>query len=465
MVKEYDVVVIGAGQAGPGMAVRFAEEDGLKTAMIEADKLGGTCLNYGCRPTKTLRASAYAIHQAQTGAEYGFSVGDLTIDFGAIMARKNRIIGGMQDGTNAYFESIDSMDLYYAKAHFLGKEGDFFHMQAGDDVLAAKEVYINVGARARIPNIEGLDSVNYMTNKELLALEELPQHMIVLGGGYIGLEFGQMFKRFGSDITVVEFGAHVASREDDDVTEAIEAMLRAEGLNIITMHEAIKAAQAADGTIHVTLKNRETGAETVVSGSHLLLATGRVPNSDTLNLEAVGVETNKRGFITTNGKFETNVPGIYALGDVNGRGAFTHTAYQDYEIMWDIKHGGSRTVDGRIISYAMFTDPPLGRVGMSEKEARNYDGDVLISTYQMADISRAQLDSKPIGLIKVLVDANTEQFLGGLTFGFQGDDIIQIISNFMHTGASYKVMQEALPVHPTVAEFFPTILGGLQPLK
>ena len=232
MVKEYDVIVIGAGQAGPGIAAGFATEDGLKTAMIEADKLGGTCLNYGCRPTKTLRASAHAIHQAQTGDEYGFSVGDLNIDFDAVMARKNRIIGGMQDSTVEYMENVEGMDIFYTKGHFIGKEGDLFHVQAGDEVLAAKEIYINVGARARIPDIDGIHDVRYMTNQEVLALDDLPDHMIILGGGYIGLEFAQMFKRFGSDVTVIEHGAHVASREDEDVSESIESFLRDEGINL-----------------------------------------------------------------------------------------------------------------------------------------------------------------------------------------------------------------------------------------
>ncbi|MGB1285103.1 MAG: mercuric reductase [Aggregatilineales bacterium] len=459
---QYDAIIIGSGQAATGLAVTFAN-DGEKTALIEGDTLGGTCLNFGCRPTKTLRASAFALHRGRRGDEYGFS-GELTLDFDAVMARKDRIIGGMQDGFVNWITQIDNLDVIKKFGKFVGKNGDTYQVQAGDDIIEGKRIYINVGARAFVPPIPGLDTVDYMTSKELLALEELPDHMVIIGGGYIGLEFGQMFRRFGSNITIIEGASHIANREDTDISESITEFLEAEGINILTEQKATQVSQDDNGTITVTLEDKN-GDTMTVDGSHLLVATGRRPNSDTLNLESVGIEVNERGYIVTNGKLETSQPNVWALGDVNGRGAFTHTAYQDYEIVLANHQGGDRTADGRIMAYAMFTDPPFGRVGMSEDEARESDKNVLMAIYQMEDISRAKLDSEPEGMIKLLVDADSEEFLGGMIVGFQGDDIIQIISNYMHTGASYKIMQNALPVHPTIAEFIPTILGGLKPLS
>ncbi len=464
MVKEYDAIIIGAGQAGPGIASSFVGE-GKRVAMAEGDKLAGTCLNYGCRPTKALRKSAEVAHNARRAVEYGVNVGPVTVDFKAVMARMRRIIGGMQEGTSDYFNNLDGLDIYYDYAHFAGTADGLHYVEVGDDTIAAPEVYINTGARAVVPNIDGIHDVEYMTNKELLAINELPQHMIIIGGSYIGLEFGQMFRRFGSEITIIESAPHVASREDTDISEAIETFLVQEGVQLVTNSDAIRVANDENGQIVVTVHNEEMDDTRDITGSHLLIATGRKPNSDKLNLASVGLETDERGYIVTNDRYETNVRGIWALGDVNGRGAFTHTSYQDYEIFMANRRGEDRSADERYTTYAMFTAPPLGRVGMNEREARESGRNVLMATYEMKDVSRAQLDSETHGLIKVLVDADTEEILGAVTLGMQGDDVIAVFSNFMYTGASYKVMKNALPVHPTVAEFIPTILAGLKPLE
>lgn len=465
---KYDAIIIGAGQAGPGIAITFAGE-GKKVAVIEGDKLGGTCLNYGCRPTKALRASARVAHMARRAAEYGVNVGPVAVDFAAVMARKDDIIGGMQEGFRDYFENLDNVDIYRDYGHFVGTKDGLHQIQAGDTVLESEQVYINVGTRAVLPPIEGLNDVPHMTNVDILKLKELPQHLVIVGGSYIGLEFGQMFRRFGSEVTIIERSAHVASREDADVSEELETILKNEGVKLGTSSTAVAVRQSGDGNITVTCRDDETGNSVEFDGSHLLLATGRRPNSDKLNLGSVGVKTDARGYITVNGHFETNIPGIWALGDVNGRGAFTHTSYQDYEILIANHKAKSaeeeRTVDGRVMAYAMFTDPPLGHVGMHEREARASGRNVLQAVWRMDSVSRAQLDTETEGIVKMHVDADTEEILGATFLGMQGDDVVAIVSNFMATGASYKVMRDALPVHPTISEFLPTILGALEPLN
>ncbi|QPC85048.1 mercuric reductase [Phototrophicus methaneseepsis] len=461
---KYDVIVIGAGQAGPGMAAGYVGE-GKKVALIEGDRLGGTCLNYGCRPTKALRASARVAHVARRAAEYGVNTGPVEVDFSKVMARKNDIIGSMQESTDEYFQNMEGLDLYYEYASFKGKENGLFQVQAGEHNLEAEVVYLNTGTSPFVPDIEGLDNVPYLTNQSILSLQERPEHMIVIGGGYVGLEFGQMFRRFGSEVTVIDRSEHIASHEDEDVQEAMESFLKDEGIKLVTSHVATKVTQADDGQIEVIVKHQGTGETTTLAGSHLLVALGRAPNTKKLNLDAIGVETDDKGFVPTDDKFHTNVEGIYALGDINKRGAFTHTSYQDYEIAWANHTGGDRSVKERIMAYVMFTDPPLGRVGMSEKDARQSDKRILMATYDMAKVSRARLDSETIGLFKVLVDADTEEILGATVMGMHADDVIAVFSNFMHTGASYKVMKEALPIHPTISEFIPTVLAELKPLE
>jgi pyruvate/2-oxoglutarate dehydrogenase complex dihydrolipoamide dehydrogenase (E3) component len=333
-------------------------------------------------------------------------------------------------------------------------------------VVQAPRVFLNTGTRARQPDIEGIESVNWLESEKALRLESLPEHLIVYGGSYIGLEMGQAFRRLGSQVTIIETSECVINREDDDLKEVIHQVLTREGITIHNLSNIIRAEPTPSGGVRITVRHDADGSTTLIEGSHWLNAVGRIPNTDQLNLPAVGIETDKRGFVVVNEFLETTAPGVYALGDINAKGAFTHTAYQDYEIVRDnLLHGRSRKWTDRTLAYALFTDPPLGRVGLSEKEARQSGRNVLIAVKPMEKIGRAVEQAETDGLIKVLVDAETERFLGAAALGLHGDEVIQVISYFMATGASYRVMMETLPVHPTVAEFLPTILSELSPLQ
>jgi pyruvate/2-oxoglutarate dehydrogenase complex dihydrolipoamide dehydrogenase (E3) component len=457
----YDAIVIGAGQAGPGLATGLAGL-GRKVALIEGNLLGGSCVNYGCTPTKTLRKSARVAFMAREAQKFGVSVGDVTVDFGAVMARVHQVVENSRNGLEGWVHSYpQQLDVIHGWAQFAGKDGDNFLVAVNGETHSASQIYLNTGTRAFIPHIEGIEAVNYLDNISLLNLTELPQHLLILGGGYIGIEMGQIFRRLGSQVTIIEGGAHLAGREDADVCQIIENMLADEGVNVLTNHKSVRVAQDVTG-IHLTLQS--PNGETVVTGSHFLVAVGRLPNTDQLNLASIGVATDERGFIPVNGKLEANVPNVFAVGDINKRGAFTHTSYQDYEIVMANLHGQARSADGRVTTYAMFSDPPMGRVGMSENEARQSGKNILLAVHEMKNVSRAKEESETIGIIKLLVDADSEAFVGACVFGIGGDEIIQVISNYMATGASYRLLKDALPVHPTVTEFFPTILGKLAPL-
>ena len=449
-MERYDAIVMGAGQAGPGVAGALVADD-QRVALTEVDRLGGTCLNHGCRPTKALRASARVAHMARRAGEYGVRTGEVTVDFPSVMRRMRGIIDDMRSGLEDWLASEDRITVFGGPSVFDGTDDGLHRVRAEGNVLASERVYIDVGARASVPPLHGLDDVDYMTEVELLALTDLPSHLIVIGAGYVGLEFGQMFRRFGADVTVLA-GSAVAAKEDPDVSAALTDILRSEGVRIVE-GRAGWARQDGD-TIVVGAGGEE------IAGSHLLVATGRAPNSDRIGADAIGLALDERGYVEINGRYETSVPGIWALGDVNGHGAFTHTAYQDTAILLD----ESRTVDGRITAYAMFTDPPLGRVGMTEGQARDSGRSVLTATLPMSSVSRALLDSETEGLMRILVDADTEEFLGATFLGMHGDDLAQIIGHAMQAGVRYPQVRDALPVHPTVAEFIPTLLGSLEPL-
>ena len=461
-MKRYDTIIIGTGQSGPSMAGALTGK-GQKVAIAEGYKIGGSCVNYGCIPSKTIRASARVAYLARRAADFGVNVGEVNVDMNAVIDRKARRVGDAHDGVEKWLRNMDNLDLYEVYAEFEGTENGFHRVRVEDEVIEAPRVYLNVGARPNIPPIDGLENVDYMTNEGILEQRTLPEHLLVLGGGYISLEMGQAFRRFGSEITIIEAMSSIIHREDEDIRDAVRGILTDEGITVHEGKRAIKAEQADDGTITLTLEAKD-GTKSTVSGSHLLVAVGRIPNSDKLNLEAVGVETDKRGYITVDDHLQTNVEGIFVLGDANGRGAFTHTSYQDFEIALDNFNGGDRKVSDRIMAYNLYIDPPLGRVGMSEQEARESGRNILMAIKPMSHIGRALEQGEMQGLIKVLVDADTEQIVGAAVLGFQGDDVIQVISYFMYTGASYKVMQNALPIHPTISEFFPTILGELKPL-
>jgi pyruvate/2-oxoglutarate dehydrogenase complex dihydrolipoamide dehydrogenase (E3) component len=457
----YHTIIIGTGQAGPPLATGLANM-GHKVAIIEGAHLGGSCVNYGCTPTKTLRASARIAHLARHASNWGIQTGDIGIDFSAVMARKDDIVNNSRSGLEGWLTSYDSLDLIRGWAQFDGRDGDAFRVRVGDDIHTADRVYLNTGTSPFVPPIQGIQDGPYMTNVELMSLSAIPDHLIILGGGYIGLEMGQIMRRLGANVTIIEGAPHVASREDEDVCLAIEALLRDEGITVHTGYMA-QSVQTTDAGIAITIQN-DAGDTVNVTGSDLLVATGRKPNTTKLNLESVGVNTDERGYIPTDGHFKTNIEGIYALGDINKRGAFTHTSYQDGEIALANAQGNQRTAEDRPTIYAMFTDPPMGRVGMTERQARESEKNVLMATWEMANVSRAKEDGETVGLIKLLVDADTEEFIGATFFGIHGDEIVQTISNYMQTGASYRLIKDNLPIHPTVSEFLPTILGALQPL-
>jgi pyruvate/2-oxoglutarate dehydrogenase complex dihydrolipoamide dehydrogenase (E3) component len=446
----YDAIVIGAGQAGPGVAGSLVA-DGGRVALLEMERAGGTCLNHGCKPTKALRASASVAHQARRAAHYGVGTGEVTVDFPAAIGRVRSIISTLQQSLDDWISGLDGLDYIHGAATLHSDPaGERHQVTVGDQVHSAPAVYLNVGARASQPHIAGLDSVTAMTEVELLALDELPAQLIVVGGGYIGLEFGQMFARFGSEVTIIA-GSGVASREDEDVAKMISELLIEEGVRIVSGRPAQVRPDAAG--VAVELDDGST-----IAGSHLLLATGRRSNSDLLGDH--GVQTDERGFFVIDGRFQTSVKGIWALGDVNGHGAWTHTAYQDSQILLD----PPRSVDGRVPTYAMFTDPPLGRVGMGLREARQSGRNVLKAEVPMSSVSRAVLESETVGVLRILVDADTEEILGATILGLHADDLVQIISLAMQTGVPYPAVRDALPIHPTMAEYIPSVLRSLKPL-
>ncbi|CAN5921112.1 FAD-containing oxidoreductase [soil metagenome] len=450
-MARYDAIVMGAGQAGPGVAGAFAAE-GRRVALTEVDRLGGTCLNHGCRPTKALRASARIAHLARRAGDFGVQTGDVTVDFAAVMRRMHDMIDDMRGGMEEWLAGEDRIDVFRSPSVFDGSSGGVHRVRVDGQTLESEQVYIDVGARASVPPIDGLDDVDYLTEVELLELTELPTHLLVVGGGYIGLEFGQMFRRFGARVTVLA-GGGVAAREDTDVSDALTQILTDEGVEIV-------GGRVSHVSPHTDGVAVETDGGDRVTGSHLLIATGRVPNGDRIGADAVGLALDDAGYLQINERFETSVPGIWALGDVNGHGAFTHTAYQDTAILLD----ESRTVSGRITAYAMFTDPPLGRVGMTAAQARDSGRSVLHAQLPMSSVSRAILDSETEGLMQILVDADSEEFLGAAFLGMHGDDLAQIVGHAMQAGVRYSQIRDALPIHPTVAEFIPTLLGALEPL-
>ena len=454
-MTNYDAVVIGAGQAGAPLAMRLAGS-GLKVAIVERASVGGTCVNTGCTPTKALVASAYAAQQMRRAAEYGIvSQSPVRADMRQVKARKDKIVADRREGLRTSLESTDNCTLLHAPGRFLSPH----EVDVGGIVLRADRVFIDVGSRGVVPLIPGLQTVDYLDNESILQLDILPRHLIVLGGSYISLEFAQMYRRFGSEVTIVERASRLISREDRDVSLAVQGILEAEGIAVHLGATATRAVQR-DGTITLSIEN---GPD--ITGSHLLLAVGRRPNTDNLGLAAAGIEQDDRGFIKVDDELRTNVPDIWAMGDCNGRGAFTHTAYNDYEIVAaNLLDNDRRRVSERIQAYAIYIDPPLGRVGMTEAQAGASGRQVLIGRRPMTQVARAIEKGETHGFIKVLVDAATRRFIGAAILGPGGDEVVHSILDLMAADAPYTVMQRAVHIHPTVSELLPTVLSTLQPL-
>ena len=459
MTTSYDALIIGSGQAGPFLGVRLAQA-GMKVALVEREHIGGTCLNDGCVPTKTLVASARAAHMARRAADYGVLIGGtVSVDMRAVKARKDGVVGQSVQGLTKWLHNTQGLDVLSGHARFIAPNT----LQVGDKLLQAPKIFVNVGGRAVLPNWPGIESVPVLTNTSMMALDTLPEHLLIAGGSYIGLEFAQMFRRFGSRVTVLEVADRLIVREDTEVSSEVQAVLQREGVEFALSVRDVRVEAAANGGIRVQCNSGGTDHD--ITGSHLLAAVGRRPNTDDLGLDRAGVSTDARGFITVDDELRTNVPGIWALGDVTGRGAFTHTSYNDYEIVAaNLLDGEQRRVSDRIAAYALFTDPPLGRVGMSEAEVRASGRKALVGVMPMTRVGRAKERGETQGFMKVLVDAQSERILGASLLCIEGDEIVHSLLDAMAGGLSYKVIQRAMHIHPTVSELIPTLLGQLKPL-
>ena len=459
MATTYDAIIIGTGQAGPSLAVRLASAK-MKVAIIERKRFGGTCVNNGCIPTKTLVASARAAHVARRAAEYGVTVGSaVTVDMKKVKARKDAVVQNSNQGVEKWLKNTANLTVYEGHGSFESAR----QIRVGGELLEAGKIFINVGGRASAPPLPGLDQIEYLNNSSMMEVDFLPEHLIVIGGSYIGLEFAQMYRRFGSEVTVVEMGPRLIQREDPEVSDAVKTILENEGIRIRTGAQCI-ALEKRGGRVSVNVDC--TSGDTSLIGSHALLAVGRVPNTSDLGLEKAGVAVDQRGYIQVDDQLRTNVDGIYALGDCNGKGAFTHTAYNDYEIVAaNLLDGDQRRVSDRITAYALYTDPPLGRAGMTETEVRKSGRKALIGLRPMARVGRAVEKGETQGFMKILVDAETKMILGASLLGIECDEIIHSILDVMYAKAPYTVIQRAMHIHPTVTELIPTILGELKPLS
>ena len=453
-IERFDHVLVGTGQATATLIAGLPEDE--RIAVIEGGAIGGTCVNVGCTPTKTLVASARVAQLARRGAEYGVTIGGVAVDFAAAMRRMNEIRHGSRDGLTRFLATKENVTLVRGWARFSGPRT----LQVGDRTITGERVYLNVGARAVEPPIEGLADVPWLDNVRILDLERLPEHLVVIGASYIALELGQVFRRFGAEVTVIEAAERVLPREDEDVAAEVRAALEAEGVRFEVGAGVARVAPDGEG---VRVELRGGG---VIAGSHLLVATGRRPDTDRLDAQRAGVDTDERGYVVVDERTRTSAEGVYALGDVNGRGAFTHTSVHDAQVLLDLLHDAERprTIDERNVVYALFTDPPLGRVGMTEAQARASGRRVLRATKSMASISRAKEMGETRGFVKVLVDADSDRFLGASVLGVGGDEVIALFALAMSAGLTTQDFQRPVLVHPTVSELMPWVLAGLEPL-
>jgi len=457
MAERFDAIVIGVGQAAPALCARL-DKEGLKTALIERHLLGGTCVNTGCIPTKTLIASARAAHMARRGGDYGFARSAARVDMAAVKRRKDRVVRQSIEGLKKWIGGMKHVELIRGHARFLGAR----RVGVNRRELEAERIFIDVGARAAIPELPGIKEVAFFTNSSIMKVGFLPRHLLIVGGSYIGLEFAQMYRRFGSQVTVVERAPKLLPREDDDVAAEIRAVLEREGIRIRTDAECMELKQAGKRIV-VGLHCKR--GKPIAEGTHALLAVGRTPNTDDLGVREAGIETDERGYIKVDDECRTSVNGVWALGECNGRGAFTHTAYNDYEIVAaNLFDNDKRRISDRIMTYALFIDPPLGRAGMTEAEARKSGKRVLVGNMPMARVARAREAGETQGFMRVLVDAESKELLGATILGMSGDEVVHSLLDMMYAKRPYTTIQRAMHIHPTVTELIPTLLGSLKPL-
>ena len=467
MTLSFDAIVIGTGQSGPSLAARLAKA-GLKTAIVERKSFGGTCVNVGCIPTKTLVASARVAHVARRAAEFGVDLaGGISVDMKRVRARKDAIVRESSDGVEKWLKGLKDCTVFEGHGRFEasveGADGASLHrVRVGSELLEAPKVFINTGGRPLRPAMEGLAELPYLTSSSIMELDFVPEHLVIIGGSYIGLEFAQMYRRFGSRVTLVDRNERLISREEPEVSSAVQEILEAEGIEV-RLEAQCMAVEKTKAGLCVRLDCGEGSRE--VEGTHLLMAVGRVPNSDDLGLEAAGIQADQRGFIGVDDQLRTNVPGIWAIGDVNGKGAFTHTSYNDYEIVAaNLLDDDPRRLSDRITCYGLFIDPPLGRVGLTEDQVRASGRKALVGKMPMKRVGRARERSETQGFMKVLVDAESSQILGALILGIGGDEVVHCLLDVMYAKAPYTTIQRAVHIHPTVSELIPTLLGDLKPL-
>ena len=460
-IQQYDAIIIGAGQSGGPLSTAFAKA-GWKTAIIEREHIGGTCINEGCTPTKTMVASARVAYLANRSTDYGVHTGPISVDMTVVRKRKRDIIESFRSGSEKSIKSTEGLDLFMGEATFTGPKTLEVHLNTGEvQQLSAKTICINTGERPSSPHLEGIDDVPWLNSTTIMELDSVPEHLLILGGGYVGLEFGQMFRRFGSQVTIVQRGSQLLAREDGDVAEAVAKILSEDGIEVLLQTSASRVARTAEGRIELTVNTAQ--GERVLSGSHLLAAAGRTPNTDRLNLPATGVEVDKRGYIRANDLLETSVSGIYALGDVKGPPAFTHISYDDFRILrTNLIEKGHASIKDRIVPYTVFIDPQLGRVGLTESEARQQGKNIKIAKMTMDYVARALEVDETRGLMKVIVDADTKQLLGAAILGIEGGEIMSMLEIAMMGKLPYTTLQEAIFAHPTLAESLNNLFGFLE---
>ena len=458
MTGKFDAIVIGTGQSGPSLAERMGRE-GMRVAVIERGRFGGTCVNTGCIPTKTLVASAYVAHMARRAAEYGVDVGPVKVDMRRVKARKDEIVAKSQNGVAGWMDGLKNAKVYRGHARFEGPRS----VRVNGELLEAGTIIINTGGRAFIPDMPGLETVPYFTNSTLMEADTLPEHLLIVGGSYIGLEFAQAYRRFGARVTIIEMGGRLIGREDIDVSDAVKEILEAEDIEVRLNAKCLSLANTG-GAIELNVDC--TAGSPQLKGSHVLLAVGRRPNTDDLGLDKAGVATDAKGYITVDDQCRTTVEGIWAIGDVNGRGAFTHTSYNDFEIVAaNMFDNDPRRISDRIPCYGLFIDPPLGRVGLTDREIKSKGIKALVATRQMTSVGRARERGETKGFMKVAVDAASKRILGAAMLGIGGDEAVHAFLDVMAAGAPYTVIQRTMHIHPTVAEYLPTVLENLKPLE